>query len=173
MYIMTPNVFLEIVDDFGNPVKDGVLGHVIVTNLNGFGTPLIRYRIGDLAIKLPKDQYPGDRKLQLPLLQKVIGRDTDIIKTPKGKILVVHSFTGFFEHRREIAQFQVIQNELESLIVRIVPLESLDDVKLNNLRLGLQEIIDEDLNITFEIVSSILPSPSGKPQIVINNFLRN
>jgi len=114
MYIMTPNVFLEIVDDFGNPVKDGVLGHVIVTNLNGYGTPLIRYRIGDLAIKLPKDQYPGDRKLQLPLLQKVIGRDTDIIKTPKGKILVVHSFTGFFEHRREIAQFQVIQNELES-----------------------------------------------------------
>ena len=30
-YIMTPNVYLEVVDDAGNPVPDGTLGHVVVT----------------------------------------------------------------------------------------------------------------------------------------------
>lgn len=74
MYIMSAHVYLEIVDDEGNEVPDGELGHVLVTSLDAYTMPLIRYRIGDLAIKLPRDKYPKKRELAYPLLEKIIGQ---------------------------------------------------------------------------------------------------
>ena len=39
-YIMSPHVYLEILDDDNRPVEDGVMGHVVVTRLDGFSMPL-------------------------------------------------------------------------------------------------------------------------------------
>jgi phenylacetate-CoA ligase len=118
MYQMLLNSYVEIVDDNDLPVKDGKMGHVIVTNLNAFAMPLIRYRIGDLAIKQPQLNQPLDKNIQLPLWEKIVGRDTDLVKTKSGKFLVVHSFTGIFEHIPEIKQFCVIQNNIEGIIIK-------------------------------------------------------
>ena len=58
MYIMTTSVFVEILDDDGFEVENGKMGNVVVTCLNAFAMPLIRYKVGDLAIKLPESEYP-------------------------------------------------------------------------------------------------------------------
>jgi phenylacetate-coenzyme A ligase PaaK-like adenylate-forming protein len=39
--------YLEVVDDAGEPVPDGQAGQLIVTSLQKFESPLIRYRVGD------------------------------------------------------------------------------------------------------------------------------
>jgi phenylacetate-CoA ligase len=79
--------------------------------------PLIRYNLGDLAIKLPRSEYPKDSSLQLPLLQKIVGRETDIVYTPNGKGLIVHTFTGIMEHYQEIKQFRVLQTTLDKITI--------------------------------------------------------
>jgi phenylacetate-CoA ligase len=170
MYLMSPNVYIEILDDYGNEVPDGEMGNVIVTNLNAYGMPLIRYKIGDLAIKLAQKDYPVNRKLKLPILKKIIGRDTDIIKTKSGKYLVVHSFTGVFEHYKEIIQFCVIQNNLESIKIQIITAEAFNSKILEKIKKDLNKYINGELLIKFEKVYSIEPTPSGKPQIIISNL---
>ena len=82
-YIYSPSIYIEILDNENNAVKDGV-GR-IPTKLDGFAMPLIRFDSGDLGIKLPNNKYPINRKYNFPLLQKVIGRNTDIIISPNGK----------------------------------------------------------------------------------------
>ena len=99
--IMSPHVKLEIVDDNGQPVTDGEMGNVLVTCLTNKALPIIRYKLGDLAIKLPKAEYPISRELNYPLLKKVIGRETDVVKTKNGTTLNVHSFTGVLEYYGE------------------------------------------------------------------------
>jgi phenylacetate-CoA ligase len=173
MYIMASNVYLEIVDDNDQPVQDGELGHVIVTNLNGYGTPLIRYRIGDLAIKLPMSLYPEVREFNMPLLMKVIGRDTDIIRTPNGKLIVVHAFTGIFEHFEEIKQFCVIQNIINEIEIQYIENTNFQDFTLDLIRTKLLKIIDEDFIIKFIKVNEILPTKSGKPQLIVSNIKIN
>lgn len=168
MYIMSPNVYIEILDDNGNEVSDGEMGNVIVTSLNAFAMPLIRYKIGDLAIKLPKSEYPANRKLNLPLLKKVIGRDTDIIKTISGKYLVVHSFTGIFEHYKEIIQFCVIQDNLKSIKIKIVVSKEFHENILKSISNDLNKYLHGELKIDFRIVNKIASTPSGKPQIIIS-----
>lgn len=170
MYIMSPNVYIEILDDYGNEVSDGEMGNVIVTSLNAFAMPLIRYKIGDLAVKLPKSEYPSNYKLNLPLLKRVIGRDTDIIKTASGKYLVVHSFTGIFEHYKEIIQFCVIQDNLKSIKIKIIISKEFNENILKSIKNDLNKYLQGELNIDFQIVNKIASTPSGKPQIIISNL---
>lgn len=170
MYIMAPYVFLEIVDDDGNPVPDGTLGHVIVTSLVNRAMPLIRYRLGDLAIKLPKEKYPEGRTLALPLLQKVIGRETDIVETPEGKKLIVHSFTGIFEYYPQIRQFCITQEKLSGIHIQYIKEKNFNVHLLKEISNKLLSLINEPFEITFEEVDRIPPTKSGKPQIIISKI---
>ena len=172
LYINTPQVYLEILDDANQPVKDGEIGHVVVTRLDSRAMPLIRYRLGDLCVKLPKDKYPQKRAYNYPLVEKVIGRDTDLILLPDGKKLVVHSFTGVFEHIKEIKQFKIIQRNVESIEIEYIPGDNFEVSILDKVTEKLQEfILDEKFNISFSEVKKINPTGSGKPQI-IESFLK-
>src|SRR5207253_1522693 len=43
------DVIAEVVDEDGEPVPDGHIGHLVLTSLRNDPLPLIRYRTGDLA----------------------------------------------------------------------------------------------------------------------------
>ena len=165
-YIMSPHVFLEIVDDNNNPVKDGEMGHILVTCLTNKAMPLIRYKLGDLGIMLPKKDYPKDALYNYPLLQKVIGRETDVIKTESGKILNVHSFTGVMEYYQEIAQYKIIQRNLSSITVQLKSENEVSSETIQKIKNELLHLTQSELEINFEQVDELSPTASGKPQII-------
>ena len=168
-YIMSPHVFLEIVDDNGKPVEDGIIGNVLVTCLTNYAMPIIRYRLGDLAIMLPRQHYPKQRKYNYPLLQKIVGRDTDVIKTTKGITLNVHSFTGIFEYYQEIKQFKVVQHDLENLTIEYVFEEehtSSEHQIIKEVSDKINDLTHQCLDIRFDKKQIIAPTASGKPQII-------
>ncbi len=168
-HLMTPQCVLEIVDDDGNPVPDGTLGKVLVTRLDNFAMPLIRYYLGDLAIKESNPiNCPCGRKL--PQLRMVIGRDTDIVHTRSGKHIVVHAFTGIFEHIPEIKQFRVIQRNLDGIEIEYIPDQGFSDSILQVVQQKIWTSLKENLPITFIKVDSIPNTASGKPQL-IQSFL--
>jgi phenylacetate-CoA ligase len=170
LYIMTPNVHLEITDEAGRPVPDGQMGHVVVTDLNARAMPLIRYRIGDLAIKLPQAERPRHTSMSLPLLRKVVGRETDIVKTPGGRQLVVHAFTGIFEHHPEISQFCVIQEERTGIRIQYIEGPGFRESLLLSIGDRIREAVSEPFEISFEKVESIPATPSGKPQLIVSRI---
>ena len=166
-YIMTPHVYLEILDDKNNPVKDGEIGNIVVTRLDSFSMPLIRYKIGDLGIKLPREKYPKVREFNYPLLQQIVGRETDIIITKNGKKLVVHSFTGIFEYIKEIKQFKVIQEDRNGIIIEYIKAAKFNKDVLIKATKELQKYInDNSFSIIYKEVTFIANSKSGKPQII-------
>jgi phenylacetate-CoA ligase len=171
-YVYTPNVFLEIVDDFGNRVEDGTMGRIIATKLDGYAMPLIRYDTGDLGVMLPKNKYPLNRAYNFPLLERVVGRNTDIIKTTDGKTLIVHTFTGIFEFFPEIEQFQIVQKEIDSITVRFIPSDSFTENVFKAIEMRFFELTSSSIKFKWEKVLKIEPSKSGKPQIIINELLK-
>ena len=167
MYILSPQTYIEILDDNNNPVTNGTMGNIVVTRLDGYAMPLIRYKIGDLGVLLPENQYPKKRKFNYPLLQQIIGRDTDVVKTKSGKTLVVHSFTGIFEYVPEIKQFKIIQENLEGIKIEYIKSDGFRNAILIDVTKKLQFYIeDETFKITFIEVKFIAPTKSGKPQII-------
>jgi phenylacetate-CoA ligase len=167
-YIMSPNVVIEIVDDYGKQVTDGEMGNVLVTSLTSYAMPLIRYKLGDLAIKLPKEKYPKDRKFNYPILEKIIGRETDVVVTPNDRTLIVHSFTGIVEFYPEIKQFRIIQETIDKIIFEYIVDDFFpfrEDVLLE-IKSKIDFLADNSLIIEFLKVDEIKPTPSGKPQII-------
>ena len=171
-YIMSPHVHIEIVDDNGNAIEDGIMGNVLITCLTNEAMPLIRYKLGDLAIKLPKEKYPSNRLLNYPLLQKIVGRETDVIKSKTGVVLNVHSFTGVMEYYESIKQYKVVQDSLEQITIQYIVDTNYDfDVKaLDDIKTKLNDLTKSGLHILFEEVSHITASKSGKPQIIESNL---
>lgn len=168
LYIMDPYFIVELLDDDGNEVADGEIGQVVVTSLIHKSMPLIRYRVGDLAIKLPRDMYPEKRELGLSLFQKIIGRETDIVKTPSGKSLIVHSFTGIFEYFPQVKQFQVVQSKQKlDLTIRYIKGADFDEHTLQTIKKQLDNLAGENLPVEFVEVNIIQATKSGKPQIVV------
>ena len=165
-YIITPHVYLEILDENNNEVPDGNIGRVVVTRLDGYSMPLIRYANGDLAMKLPKNRYPEKRDLAFPLLEMVVGRDTDIVYTASGKHLIVHFFTGIFEFYSEIKQFKVIQRELTKIEIEYLAGKGFCSDILHRIEDSIAQKLGERLTIDWKEVQSIKPTASGKPQII-------
>jgi phenylacetate-CoA ligase len=172
-YLYTPNVYLEILDDNNNEVDDGEVGRVIVTKLDGWAMPLIRYDTGDLAVKLPRDEYPISRKYNFPLLKKVIGRNTDVIRTPEGKNLIVHTFTGIFEFYEQIKQFRVIQTNINEITIEYIPSVNFDVSILEHIEKDFKIKTKSIIGIKWISVNQIPSTKSGKPQLIKNYLIEN
>ena len=105
---------------------------------------------------LPKEKYPPNRKFNFPLIEKVIGRNTDVVILPDNRKLIVHSFTGIFEYIPEIKQFKIIQKNRKGITVQYVLDESFTKEVLTIVKVKLQKIImNDDFKILFEEVSII------------------
>ena len=164
-HVHTLDVCVEFLDDKGEPVLNGEPGNIIVTRLHPGPMPLIRYRIGDIGTPISGNCLCGRGFDSMGGIQ---GRDTDIIITPSGNRLIVHFFTGVLEHFPEIDSFQVLQDKTESLLIRIVPCQELNQEKIGEIIKALKSRGAEDLQIEIELVESIPLLPSGKRRFVIN-----
>ena len=80
LHIYEDMFVIEIVDDAGQPVPDGVSGWILVTDLMNLAMPLIRYRIGDVGFI---DSTPCQCGRTSPRLT-VQGRAHDVLVTAEG-----------------------------------------------------------------------------------------
>ncbi|HCN36593.1 MAG TPA: hypothetical protein DIS94_02630 [Bacteroidetes bacterium] len=170
-HLMIPHIFLEIQDDKSNEVNDGEIGKVIVTNLDAYSMPFIRFDLGDLAIKKNSNEVCECGR-NFPMLEKIVGRETDIVVTPSGKKMIVHSFTGIFEHFDEISQFRVIQNSSDFIIIEYIKSSKFSLDALKKIEQKIHHYLQEEFRIEFKEVDNIPPTKSGKPQIIENTFIK-
>ncbi len=115
-HVMAESLLVEVVDDQGRACKDGEIGRVLVTDLQNSATPLIRYEIGDYAeVAAPCPCGRG-----LPTLRRIVGRERNLIAKPDGSR---HWPMVGFARFREVApvlQYQLIQESLLMIEVRLV-----------------------------------------------------
>lgn len=170
-HILTPHVYLELLDKDGNEVKPGELGYVVVTRLDAYSFPLVRYYLGDMAIKQDENTTCACGR-HFPMLQKIVGRDTDIVHTPQGKALIVHFFTYVFEHQPTINQFRVVQRVAGNIDIEYIPGAGFTPDVLNKISSIICEKAEEVFPIKFIEVKVIPPTASGKPQLVLNTVVK-
>jgi phenylacetate-CoA ligase len=158
-HINAEHVIVEIVDDAGRAVAPGAMGRVLVTTLENFLMPLIRYEIGDYALAAGGACSCGRT---LPLLGRVLGRQVNLLRKPDGSLVSGWHAVGMLRESPELRVFQLVQKSLTDVRVRYVadaPLshetEAILTTKLCD-QLGAQTVV------TFERVEAVELSSSGK-----------
>lgn len=170
-HVHTLDVILEFVDDYGNPASRHSAANLIVTRLHAGPMPLIRYRIGDMAVRGTEDLCACGRGFEL--IQSIQGRATDVVITPSGNRLIVHFFTGILEHFHEIHSFQVVQKNLSSALIRVVTPDGrpLAAEAHRRIKTELQSRGMGDMEIDVEQVAEIPISPAGKRRFIISELV--
>ncbi|MBL1280491.1 MAG: AMP-binding protein [Fluviicola sp.] len=103
-------LFLEVIKEDGNEALHGESGEIVVTTLGVEGTPLIRYKTGDIA-KIYRDECSCGK--QTPRLGPIIGRKNQMIKF-KGTTLYPKAIFDALEEFEAISCYKVLvqKNEL-------------------------------------------------------------
>lgn len=93
-------------------------GRILATSLHNRSMPLIRYDTGDTA---EVDPYSGPCACgsYFPALQRVMGRQEDVVVTPDGR--VIPTLYLVFDDFPEIQGGQIVQEKPDFLRVRVCP----------------------------------------------------
>ena len=170
LHISAENLIVEIIKDDGSPAKDGETGRIIVTDLYNYGMPFIRYEIGDLGVATSKACSCGRG---LPLIADVVGRSLDVIRTPEGKIVPGEFFPHLMKDFSDIARFQVIQENLDLLVVKLVPTTELSDSTKKRIDSEVRDVVGPTMVIKYEIVSDLPLTATGKYRVTVSKLIKD
>ncbi len=144
-------------------------GEVVVTHLENWASPLIRYKLLDMAV-------PGRNEPSCPdgiafsVLENITGRQFDMIHLPDGAVVHGMYFDAVMRKIAGVKRYQVTQLERGGFEFRLV-LDSPDllpeveaEIKARmDRRFGARDVV-------VKLVEAIPPEPSGKFRYVRSNF---
>lgn len=167
MHVNAENLLVEILrGEKACPPHE--VGEIVVTELNNTGMPLIRYRLGDFAAF---SDAPCPCGRTLPVIENIAGRAYDLIYNKDGRMFHGEFFMYIFEEvkRRNlgIRSFQVIQEDFDNIVVKIVPANEYDAEAESLIRTRIQDGYGKDAEITFVRVSEIPRERSGKMRLIV------
>lgn len=155
---------VELLDDKGDDVHPGALGEIVLTHLDAFGMPFIRYRTGDMA-RRGAEHCPCGRPHDV--ITSIEGRRTDMLRTTSGGLAHGLSVIYVLRDAPGIAEFKVTQAPSLDLDVQIVPRGKLSPPQIEGIARGLRRQLGESLEVRIRVVDRIPPDPSGKHRHVV------
>lgn len=166
LHINADGIYLEVLHADGTPCVPGEPGMIVVTDLVNRAMPIIRYQVGDMGV-LSDRQCPCGRGL--PLLEKVEGRVADYVVTPRGELISGISLTeNFAVMVPGIAQLQIVQEEVDRFVFRIVCGPDFGETSLATIARLVAERFGPGVRYECEFVDRIPQEPSGKYRFCIS-----
>ena len=162
LHVNAADVLVEV----DAPDPDGI-GDLLITQLNNFVFPFIRYRIGDLAALRECACACGRR---LPRLSDLRGRSTDFISTPDGRLIHGEWFTHLFYDVVGVALFTFRQVGRRRYVFEVQHDRHFDRAAFDKAMGKAQLRLGSDARIEVMFVNRFGATPSGKHRFVVNEY---
>ena len=155
-HVMAERLFVEILDEHDRPCAPGETGRVVITDLHNFATPLLRYDLGDYAeVGAPCPCGRG-----LPVLARILGRRRNMLTYPDGRTRWP-VFTIACRRATRYRVIQLVQPDVDTLRVRLVPDGEVAPDARERLTRALHEVFEHPFVVELEVVDD-LRGPRGK-----------
>lgn len=158
LHIFEFNNKVEVVDGNGKPVPPGTEGRLLITTLHNRSMPLIRYEIGDTAVR----GASCDCGSTLATLDRITGRVSDHFVTPQGDIVHGEYFTHLFYFRDWVDEFQVLQTEVDHIDVYYVSRAEVNPRDVTDIDAKIRLVMGESCAIKWHKVDEVPRTPQGK-----------
>lgn len=160
MHINSSQIILECLDGNNQPCAPGEPGKIVITDLNNYAMPLIRYRVEDVGTL---STQPCTCGRHLPLLQKLEGRVADFLKkTDGGQVAGVSLVERTLTRISGIQQMQLVQESLEEITIHRVKGPEYQPTTDAELTAELQRVFGNQVHFLIKDVSAIPQEKSGK-----------
>jgi phenylacetate-CoA ligase len=160
MHINSPHLILECLTEDNQPAAPGEPGKLVVTDLNNYGMPLIRYRVEDVGVL---GAVPCACGRTLPILQRLEGRVADFLKKPDGgQVAGVSLVERTLTKVPGIEQMQLVQEKLNEIEIRRVKGKEFSDQTDEDLISEFRQVFDDSVTLTIIDTEKIPQESSGK-----------
>jgi phenylacetate-CoA ligase len=146
------------VNEKGEPCAAGEIGKVLLTTLNNFVSPLVRYEIGDYAQK--GEPCPCGRGL--PVIQRIMGRQRNLVAFPDGRRSWPSLPSSRWAAVAPIRQYQLVQHAIGDIEARLVVARALTASEQQRLIEVFQELLGYPFRIRISCVDAIERGPGLK-----------
>jgi phenylacetate-CoA ligase len=144
------------------------MGRVLVTTLENYLMPLVRYEIGDYAIAA-RGTCPCGRTL--PLLGRILGRQMNLFRMPDGTLRSTLVLVNVVKEL-PLKQFQIVQKTVDRLLLRYAAERSLGPESEDRVRAGFRDRLGSHVSVGFEQVGEISRAPGGKFMLTLSEAPR-
>ena len=147
--------------------KDEISGKIIVTGLNNFSMPLIRYDIGDIGTL-------DDNEM---MLKEIKGRVNSMIETSKGKVdSAAITSALYFDLKNNLftsfSKYQLIQKKKDVFELKIVVIDkSKWEKDKDTITTVMKSILGKDIIFNFNEVESIESLKNGKYEYIKSEII--
>jgi len=174
IHVFANHVWIEVVDKNARPVSVGQTGRILVTLLENYSFPLIRYEIGDIGAPGTAGCACGS---SFPVLEKIEGRTVEQLETSRGDfvspLFVIH-LLGVVHNPGWIRRFRFVQCSYKEFNLWLELSETVDRGRLAQmaeaLRRDLEVVFGSGCQLNVRPVEAIAPAPSGKYVCVVNEM---
>ena len=157
-HIMSETCVVEILDDAGQPCSPGEIGRVVLTDLQNFASPIIRYDIGDYA-QVGNGCTCGRT---LPTLSKIIGRERNLFHRPDGTRFWPRAGMHEMPKIAPIRQWQMIQHSVDHVEYRLVVDEPLSTEQREAIAALVPKFLLFEPRVTITEFKDAIPTRNGK-----------
>ncbi|KQS52744.1 MAG: phenylacetate--CoA ligase family protein [Flavobacterium sp.] len=153
-------LFVEILDDDGQPVPYGTQGRVVITSLYNKAHPFIRYDIGDIGILDEKSTFKN------PILKQLTGRTNDVAVLPSGKkapgLTFYYVTKSIIEDDGNVKEFIIKQTSIDSFEVDYISEAELTLEQIAKIEAAISLYLEPNLKFKFIRKSSLARTNRGK-----------
>ncbi len=162
---LSPEIgIVEIVDDNDRPVTVGQSGQLVCTSLINRIQPFVRYRVGDIGA-INANACPCG--CPLPVLDHIEGRIDATLMTRDGR--QIGRLDPVFKGAQGIAEAQIVQNDYDIFIIKIVPGNNYSNDDGLNVASNLSNYLG-GVDVSVELVKFIERTKSGKFVAIVCNM---
>lgn len=153
---------VELLED-GQPAAIGRRGEIVATGFINPVMPLIRYRMGDFAIR-GTDSCSCGRAGET--IERIEGRMDEVIVTPEGKM--IGRLDPIFKSVASLYETRVVQDAVDHLRVELVASNDFSPEMEHELEAQLRARIGSAMRVDFVRVPAIERTAAGKLRTTVN-----
>ena len=165
-YIPEEHAVIEVVSERDEAALSGD-GRFLVTDLDNYAMPMLRYQNGDAG----KIREPDDDASPFSGIERLDGRVNSFLMTDKGCLISGVIGTHVFREVTAVKAYQIIQEEPRRIVIKIVEAPEYTEADERFIVGLFARYLGEGMRIGVEKVPSIPTSRSGKAVFVINRCL--
>jgi phenylacetate-CoA ligase len=150
-HVQSESAYVEVLRTDGTPCQPGETGRVVVTTLQNFAMPLIRYELGDYAVA--GEPCPCGRGL--PVLKRIVGRVRNMAVDPTGRRFWPSFHAPIWLEVAPLKRIQLVQHAPSAIEIRYVMERALAASEEDRLRASLGKTLAYPYDFSFVRVDAV------------------
>ncbi len=160
-HVQSESQLIEVLHPDNTACGPGEIGKTVISSLNNFATPMLRYENGDMAeVGTPCSCGRG-----LPVLSKIVGRVRNTAILPNGDRIMPNLSTGSLLNELPIKHFQLIQKTTTLIEARLVVKRPIERAEEMALAAYFNKGWRHEFNFSFVYVDKIIRGANGKYEV--------